>query len=248
MLELNAKTTALVVIDLQEGILPFAGGPHTADEVVNRAGKLAAKFRASGQPVFLVRVGWSADYAEALKQPVDAPSPAKVLPENWWQHPAALGATDSDIEIIKRQWGAFYGTDLELQLRRRGIDTIVLCGISTNIGVESTARNAWELGFNLVIAEDACSAASAEQHNNSINHIYPRIARVRILNGCGWGSPALKSMPATLTAWRATPRFTPCRNPRLSCAGVSSPQMTSASVLSFRRPFRIRQHYGIAMI
>ncbi|STF66904.1 putative isochorismatase [Escherichia coli] len=105
MLELNAKTTALVVIDLQEGILPFAGGPHTADEVVNRAGKLAAKFRASGQPVFLVRVGWSADYAEALKQPVDAPSPAKVLPENWWQHPAALGATDSDIEIIKRQWG-----------------------------------------------------------------------------------------------------------------------------------------------
>lgn len=105
MLELNAKTTALVVIDLQEGILPFAGGPHTADEVVNRAGKLAVKFRASGQPVFLVRVGWSADYAEALKQPVDAPSPAKVLPENWWQHPAALGATDSDIEIIKRQWG-----------------------------------------------------------------------------------------------------------------------------------------------
>ena len=161
MLELNAKTTALVVIDLQEGILPFAGGPHTADEVVNRAGKLAVNFRASGQPVFLVRVGWSADYAEALKQPVDAPSPAKVLPENWWQHPAALGATDSDIEIIKRQWGAFYGTDLELQLRRRGIDTIVLCGISTNIGVESTARNAWELGFNLVIAEDACSAASA---------------------------------------------------------------------------------------
>ena len=102
MLELNAKTTALVVIDLQEGILPFAGGPHTADEVVNRAGKLAAKFRASGQPVFLVRVGWSADYAEALKQPVDVPSPAKVLPENWWQHPAALGATDSDIEIIKQ--------------------------------------------------------------------------------------------------------------------------------------------------
>lgn len=128
--------------------------------MVNRAGKLAAKFRASGQPVFLVRVGWSADYAEALKQPVDAP-PRKVLPENWWQHPAALGATDSDIEIIKRQWGAFYGTDLELQLRRRGIDTIVLCGISTNIGVESTARNAWELGFNLVIAEDACSAASS---------------------------------------------------------------------------------------
>lgn len=81
MLELNAKTTALVVIDLQEGILPFAGGPHTAEDVVNRTGKLAAKFRASGQPVFLVRVGWSADYAEVLKQPVDAPSPLKCYPK-----------------------------------------------------------------------------------------------------------------------------------------------------------------------
>ncbi len=81
--------------------------------------------------------------------------------------------------MTKRQWGAFYGTDLELQLRRRGIDTIILCGISTNIGVESTARNAWELGFNLVIAEDACSAASAEQHQSSMTHIFPRIGRVR---------------------------------------------------------------------
>ena len=109
MLELNAKTTALVVIDLQEGILPFAGGPHTADEVVNRAGKLAAKFRASGQPVFLVRVGWSADYAVALQQTGDAPSPATVLPEKRWQHPDALGATASEIEITKRHWGGFYG-------------------------------------------------------------------------------------------------------------------------------------------
>ncbi len=82
--------------------------------------------------------------------------------------------------MTKRQWGAFYGTDLELQLRRRGIDTIILCGISTNIGVESTARNAWELGFNLVIAEDACSAASTEQqHRAASTHIFPRIGRVR---------------------------------------------------------------------
>ena len=131
MFTLDATKTALVVIDLQEGILPFAGGPHTADDVVSRAARLAEKCRAS------------------------------------------------DIEVTKRQWGAFYGTDLELQLRRRGIDTIILCGISTNIGVESTARNAWELGFNLVIAEDACSAASADQHQGSMTHIFPRIGRVR---------------------------------------------------------------------
>ena len=128
MLELNAAHTALVVIDLQEGILPFAGGPHSAEDVVK---------------------------------------------------PLALGKKESDIEVTKRQWGAFYGTDLELQLRRRGIDTIVLCGISTNIGVESTARNAWELGFKLVVAEDACSAASSEQHQGSMKNIFPRIGRVR---------------------------------------------------------------------
>lgn len=179
MLELKAATTALVVIDLQEGILPFAGGPHAASDVVARAAKLAAKFRANGSPVVMVRVGWSDDYADALKQPVDARAPANALPENWWRYPAALGKGDSDLEVTKRQWGAFYGTDLELQLRRRGVDTIVLCGISTNIGVESTARNAWELGFGLVIAEDACSAASTEQHQSSMTHIFPRIARVR---------------------------------------------------------------------
>lgn len=179
MLELNAKKTALVVIDLQEGILPFAGGPHTPEQVVARAARLAAKCRQQGSPVVLVRVGWSADFAEALKQPVDAQTGGGTLPDNWWQYPAALGKQNGDIEVTKRQWGAFYGTDLELQLRRRGIETIILCGISTNIGVESTARNAWELGFTLVVVEDACSAASAEQHQGSMTHIFPRIGRVR---------------------------------------------------------------------
>lgn len=178
-LELISSRTALVIIDLQEGILPFAGGPHTAQDVVNRAATMAEKFRAAGAPVVMVRVGWSKDFAEALKQPVDAQPAAHALPQNWWDYPVTLGKKDSDIEVTKRQWGAFYGTDLELQLRRRGIDTIVLCGISTNIGVESTARNAWELGFSLVIVEDACSAGSAEQHLGSMTHIFPRISRVR---------------------------------------------------------------------
>ncbi len=178
-LALNPASTALVVIDLQEGILPFAGGPHSAQDVVARSAKLADKCRANGSPVVLVRVGWSEDFAEALKQPVDAQLPAQALPDNWWTYPATLGKQESDLEVTKRQWGAFYGTDLELQLRRRGIDTIVLCGISTNIGVESTARNAWELGFALVIAENACSAASREQHEGSMTNIFPRIARVR---------------------------------------------------------------------
>lgn len=179
MLALNPATTALVIIDLQEGILPFAGGPHSADDVVARAARLAEAFRSHNAPVVMVRVGWSADYAEALKQPADVAASGAPLPAEWWHYPVALGKRDSDIEVTKRQWGAFYGTDLELQLRRRGVDTIVLCGISTNIGVESTARDAWERGFALVIAEDACSAASSEEHQGSLSHIFPRIGRVR---------------------------------------------------------------------
>lgn len=179
MLSLNAQKTALVLIDLQQGILPFAGGPHSAADVVQRAAGLARAFRAHNAPVFTVRVGWSADFGDALKLPVDAPLDGGTLPDNWWEYPQELGKQPGDIDIIKRQWGAFYGTQLEMQLRRRGIDTIVLCGISTNIGVESTARNAWELGFSLVIAEDACSAGSEEQHQSSLRFIFPRIARVR---------------------------------------------------------------------
>jgi nicotinamidase-related amidase len=81
--------------------------------------------------------------------------------------------------ITKRQWGAFYGTDLELQLRRRGIRTLVLGGISTNIGVESTARAAYEHGFAQVLVEDGMSAMQAEAHQATIRFVFPRLGNVR---------------------------------------------------------------------
>lgn len=181
MLKLDAQTTALVLIDLQNGILPYAGGPHSAESVVAHGAQLAARFRSLGSPVILVRVGWSDTFADALKQPVDkpAPSPAGGLPANWWEFPESLAVSDGDILVTKRQWGAFYGTDLDLQLRRRGIKTIVLGGIATNIGVESTARAGWEQGYELVIAEDLCSAQNAEMHRFAVENIFPRLARVR---------------------------------------------------------------------
>lgn len=179
MEKLDPRHTALVLIDLQKGIVPFAGGPHTGAAVLEKAGSLVQRFHDRGSPVVLVRVGWSADGGDALRQPVDQPPQARSFSADWWDFPAELGAIDSDIRVTKRQWGAFYGTELELQLRRRGIDDIVLAGISTNIGVESTARNAWELGFGLVFVEDAMSAASSEHHAFAIKHIFPRLGRVR---------------------------------------------------------------------
>ncbi len=179
--KLDPRSTALVLIDLQMGITAYAGGPHTAQEVFQRAGKLAARFREVGAPVILVRVGYAQDFADALRQPVDRPTqfPAGGLPPQWWDFPPELGVAESDIRVIKHQWGAFYGTELELQLRRRGVRTLVMGGVSTNIGVESTARTAWEMGFEQVLVEDAMSAANAEQHQFAVDHIFPRISRVR---------------------------------------------------------------------
>ncbi|HET6555188.1 MAG TPA: hydrolase [Dyella sp.] len=179
MEKLDPRTTALVLIDLQKGIAAFAGGPHSSDEVYTRAGRLAARFRELGAPVCLVRVGFAANGADMLKPLTDEAPRGGALPANWLEYADQLNVAEGDIHIIKRQWGAFYGTELELQLRRRGITQIVLGGISTNIGVESTARNAFELGFHQVLVEDAMSSSNAEHHRFAVETIFPRLGRVR---------------------------------------------------------------------
>jgi nicotinamidase-related amidase len=106
--------------------------------------------------------------------------PAMGPPAPGWDELAPdLEKSEKDILITKRQWGAFYGTALDLQLRRRGIRTIVIGGIATNFGVESTARDAYERNFGLVFVEDAMSGISAEAHKFAIGTIFPRIGRVR---------------------------------------------------------------------
>jgi nicotinamidase-related amidase len=179
--KLDPRTVALVLIDLQQGILPYAQGPYTGAQVLAKGAELAARFRTQGSPVVLVRVGFAPDFADALKQPVDRPSPrpAGGLPANWWDLPAELASVPSDILITKRQWGAFYGTELDLQLRRRGITTLAMGGISTNIGVESTARAAYEHGYAVVLAEDAMSSGDAAHHRFAVENIFPRLGLVR---------------------------------------------------------------------
>ena len=179
MILLDPKKTALVLIDLQQGILSMPVAPHGGAELVAGAKTLAEKFRAAGAPVVLVRVGFSPDFADALKQPVDEPmqAPPGGFPADWTEIVEGLQAP-GDLVVIKHQWGAFYGTDLELQLRRRGVDAIVLGGVSTNFGVESTLRQAWESGFSMLVAEDLCASRSAEMHAFAITKIFPRLCRV----------------------------------------------------------------------
>ena len=179
MITLPAPSTALILVDLQKGIVGLPLAPYSGKAVISKGMDLARRFRAAKAPVVLVNVAFSPDFGDALKSPVDRPpqTPPSRFPEGWSELVDGL-AEPSDLRVTKHQWGAFYGTDLDLQLRRRGISGIVLGGISTNIGVESTARNAWELGYELVIAEDLCSSNSAEMHAFSLQHIMPRIARV----------------------------------------------------------------------
>jgi nicotinamidase-related amidase len=129
-------------------------------------------------PVFLVRV--SSGPKERLNPLVDVvrPMPAQ-MPPDWSEIVPELSTGSEDVIITKKQWGAFYGTELDLQLRRRDIKTIVLCGISTVFGVESTARNAYEHGYNQIFAEDAMGAQSTEEHEHAVKKIFPRMGLVR---------------------------------------------------------------------
>ena len=179
MLTLPAATTALILIDLQKGIVGMPTEPHSGEAVLARGKELARRFRAAKAPVVLVNVAFSPDFGDALKAPVDRPPqlPAGGFPEGWTELAEGL-AGPSDLRITKRQWGAFYGTELDLQLRRRAVTTVVIGGIATNIGVESTARAAHEHGYALILAEDAITGLSDEMHTFAFEHLFPLLGRV----------------------------------------------------------------------
>jgi nicotinamidase-related amidase len=176
-LQLDPKKTALVLIDLQNAIVGMSTAPHTAAQVVENSKKLAEAFRAQGASVVYVRV----DLNDFMNLPVDKPHnmgntpPPAVASEIV---PSA-GFQPGDILITKRHWGAFAGTPLEEQLKSRGVDTVVLTGISTNSGVESTARQGTGLGFAFVLVEEACAGQDAEQHRFAFENTFPRLTRVR---------------------------------------------------------------------
>jgi nicotinamidase-related amidase len=177
-LNLDKRKTGLVVIDLQKGITSMEAKPYDTKTVISNAVKLAEAFRENRMPVFLVRVTFSS--GTALKPIADLVMPSRgEVPSDWAEIVPELGPAPSDVVITKRQWGAFYGTDLDLRLRRGGLDTIVLAGIATTYGVESTARFAYEYGYQQVFAEDAMSDRSTEAHNNSIEFVLKRIGKVR---------------------------------------------------------------------
>jgi len=177
-LAFDLKRTALVLIDLQHEIVGLPVVPHSASAVVRNCRDLAEAFRKKGSLVIFVRVDLnhvepvrtdvSLGDAAAGPPPVEA---SQIVPE--------AGMQSDDILLTKHHWDAFGKTGLEQLLHERGIDEIVLGSIATNMGVESTARQAVSLGFSVVVAEDACSSLSEEGHLFSMKNIFPLLARVR---------------------------------------------------------------------
>ena len=180
-LEIAPATTALVVIDLQKGIVGRAVEPHSAETVIANAAGLANALRARGGFVVLVTVAYAPGLRDALRPDSDEPpwTRGATPPADFSQLVPELGPHPGDHLVTKHKWGAFYGTDLDLQLRRRGITTILLCGIATCIGVESTARDAYERGYQQIFVEDAMASLNAVGHQHTVTQIFPRMGRVR---------------------------------------------------------------------
>lgn len=168
--------TALVVIDLQNGIVARQWAPYSSQQVVGNCVLLSQEMRERTGMVVFVRVLLD----QLLALPADKPSRGSVAPPPEASHLAPdLHVEATDTVIAKRQWGAFYGTELDQLLRRNHVKTIIMAGFATNMGVESTARSAFDRGYELVFAEDAMSSFSAEGHKFSCQDVFTMMGRVR---------------------------------------------------------------------
>lgn len=170
--------TALVVIDLQNGIVNQPHAPFSGTQVVRSAGRLVNAFTQKGAFAALFRVSYL-DGKDMLWPVTDFEMNPVQFSKGWDDYVTELQDLKNVYYITKRQWGGFYGTDLDLQLRRRKISTIVLCGISTSIGVDTTAREAYQRGYNQIFAADAMTAGTKEEHDYEVRYVFPRIGRIR---------------------------------------------------------------------
>jgi nicotinamidase-related amidase len=161
------NVAALVVIDMQKGLVALPT-VHPFSEIAERVARLAHAFREHGLPVVLVNV------AGAAPGRVDAKFDFSP-PADWTDLIPELDQQPSDYTVTKLQIGAFYGTALEQILRRRGATQILLAGIATSMGVEATARNAYDHGYHVGLVVDAMTDLHSDAHRHSIERVFPRI-------------------------------------------------------------------------
>lgn len=170
--------TALVTIDLQNAMVGMPTAPNAAADVVANAARLAEAFRAAGLPVIHVRASYAPDFGDAFQPRAQSPLPHINPTPGWDELTEGLGAAPTDVTVTKHQFGGFTGTDLDQQLRRRGVTGVVFAGIATSLGVESTARSAMDHSYNVTIAEDAVSDLNPAAHASSLENIFPLFAEI----------------------------------------------------------------------
>lgn len=163
--------TALLVVDLQKGVV---GSPfdHPITGVVDRARALIDAFRKHGLAVVLINVAGRAPGRTEQAQRLGG-----ALPEGFTDFIPELNQQPDDIVVTKRTWGAFTGTDLDERLKAAGVTQVVVVGVATATGVEATARQAYEQGFNVALAIDAMADARPEAHDYSIENVFPRLGQ-----------------------------------------------------------------------
>ncbi len=162
------QKTALIVVDLQKGLinLPFV---HSIAAVTERNRALLDAFRRHDLPVVLVNVAGGAPGR------TEQPRRYSTFPEGFSDLIPELDRQSTDIVVTKRTWGAFASTDLEAQLKANGVTQVVVTGVATGTGVEATARQAYEQGFNVTLALDAMTDGRPEAHEYSLAHVFPRL-------------------------------------------------------------------------
>jgi nicotinamidase-related amidase len=161
--------TALIVIDLQKGIVD-GNFMHPIGDILDRTRALLEVFRAKDLPVVLVNVA-----GRAPGRTEQGPRGDISFSDGWTDLLAELNRQPSDIVVTKRSWGAFATTDLEQKLRARGVTQVVVTGVATSGGVEATARQAYEQGFNVTLALDAMTDVREEAHEYCIRNVFPRV-------------------------------------------------------------------------
>jgi nicotinamidase-related amidase len=161
-------TAALVVIDLQKGIVSLPT-VHPASEIIGRTAQLARAFREHGLPVVLVNATGRAPGR------TDAGAPKFSFPADWTELVRELEQHPTDHIVSKQRWGAFIGTSLDDYLRQRGVTQVFVTGVATSAGVESTARSAYDHGYNVVLVVDAMTDRSEGAHRHCVENIFPRL-------------------------------------------------------------------------
>jgi len=170
------EKTALVLIDLQKGLSQFPT-VHSFKDVVANAATLVEAFHKAGLPVVLVNVDPRNSKAFAVrKEPANFTMPP--IQDEFVQIVAELGAKPDDIYVTKTAWGAFATTNLDEKLKALGVTGIVLGGVSTSIGVDTTAREANAKAYNVTFVSDAMTDTSADAHDYSLKTIFPRIGEI----------------------------------------------------------------------